>query len=83
MNDELHGEGGGSPGECFWEEHYLTFIRPSNGRPSGALVRIRREARLEGEPARRGRVTVVDPAPEWVERMRLHQVAAADASVKR
>ena len=28
-------------------------------------------------------VTVVDPAPEWVERTRLHQIAAGDASVKR
>jgi NADH dehydrogenase FAD-containing subunit len=28
-------------------------------------------------------VTVVDPASEWVERTRLHQVAAGDASVKR
>jgi NADH:ubiquinone reductase (H+-translocating) len=28
-------------------------------------------------------VTVVDPAPEWVERTRLHQIAAGDASVRR
>ncbi len=28
-------------------------------------------------------VTLVDPAPEWVERTRLHQVAVGDASVKR
>jgi NADH:ubiquinone reductase (H+-translocating) len=28
-------------------------------------------------------VTVVEPAPEWVERTRLHQVAAGDAAVKR
>lgn len=28
-------------------------------------------------------VTLVDPAPEWVERTRLHQVAAGDASVRR
>lgn len=35
--------------------------------------------------ARRGRVevTLIDPAPEWVERTRLHQVAAGDASVRR
>ena len=28
-------------------------------------------------------VTLVDPAPEWVERTRLHQVAAGDGSVRR
>jgi hypothetical protein len=38
MNGEVHGEGGGSPGEMFREEHYRTAPRPSNGRPSGALV---------------------------------------------
>ena len=39
MNDELHSEGG-SPGEQFWEERYRVSTRPSNGRPSGALVRF-------------------------------------------
>ncbi|HKH11469.1 MAG TPA: class I SAM-dependent methyltransferase [Rubrobacter sp.] len=40
MNGEVHGEGGGSPAERFWEEHYRASARPSNGRPSGALVRF-------------------------------------------
>ncbi len=42
-------------------------------------------ARRASGRSRRGRVevTVVDPASEWVERTRLHQVAAGDASVKR
>ncbi len=42
-------------------------------------------ARRASRGARRGRVevTLVDPAPVWVERTRLHQVAAGDASVKR
>ncbi|CAA9460705.1 MAG: NADH dehydrogenase [uncultured Rubrobacteraceae bacterium] len=42
-------------------------------------------ARRASRGSRRGgvEVTVVDPAPEWVERTRLHQVAAGDASVKR
>lgn len=39
MNSELHDEGS-SPAEQFWEEHYKAFTRPSNGRPSGALVRF-------------------------------------------
>ena len=45
------------------------------------LFAVRRASR----GSRRGRVevTFVDPAPEWVERTRLHQVAAGDASVKR
>ena len=40
MNGEVPGEGGGSPGEQFWEEHYRASRRPSSGRPSGALVRF-------------------------------------------
>ncbi len=42
-------------------------------------------ARRASGRSRRGRVevTVVDPASQWVERTRLHQVAAGDASVKR
>ena len=36
----VRGEIGGSPGERFWEEHYRASARPSNGRPSGALVRF-------------------------------------------
>ena len=40
MNGEAHDEGGGSPAERFWEEHYRASTRPSNGRPSGALVRF-------------------------------------------
>ena len=40
MNGEVRGEGGGSPAERFWEEHYRASTRPSNGRPSGALVRF-------------------------------------------
>ena len=40
MNGEVHGEGGGSPGERFWEEHYRASTRLSNGSPSGALVRF-------------------------------------------
>lgn len=40
MNDWLHGEGGGGPGERFWEEHYRASTRTSSGRPSGALVRF-------------------------------------------
>ncbi len=40
MNGEVHGEGGGSPAERFWEEHYRASTRPSNGSPSGALVRF-------------------------------------------
>lgn len=42
-------------------------------------------ARRASGGTRRGgvEVTVVDPAPEWVERTRLHQVAAGDTSVKR
>lgn len=40
MNGEARDEGGGSPGERFWEEHYRASTRPSNGRPSGALVRF-------------------------------------------
>ena len=38
MNDELHGEG--SAAERFWEKRYKTFTQPSNGRPSGALMRF-------------------------------------------
>lgn len=42
-------------------------------------------ARRASGGARRGgvEVTLVDPAPEWVERTRMHQVAAGDVSVKR
>ncbi len=42
-------------------------------------------ARRASRGARRGEVevTVVDPAPEWVERTRMHQIAVGDASVKR
>ena len=40
VNGEVRGEGGGSPAERFWEEHYRASTRPSNGRPSGALVRF-------------------------------------------
>ncbi len=42
-------------------------------------------ARRASRGSRRGRVevTLVDPAPAWVERTRMHQVAAGDASVKR
>lgn len=42
-------------------------------------------ARRASRGARRGRVevTLVDPAPEWVERTRMHQIAVGDASVKR
>ncbi len=40
MNGEVHSEGDGSPAERFWEEHYRASTRPSNGRPSGALVRF-------------------------------------------
>ena len=40
MNGEVHGEGGGSQGERFWEEHYRASTRASNGKPSGALVRF-------------------------------------------
>lgn len=42
-------------------------------------------ARRASRGARRARVevTLIDPAPEWVERTRMHQVAAGDASVKR
>ena len=45
------------------------------------LFAARRASR--GARRRRVEVTVVDPAPEWVERTRLHQVAAGDASVRR
>ena len=40
MSGEFQGEGGGSLAERFWEEHYRAVTRPSNGRPSGALVRF-------------------------------------------
>ena len=42
-------------------------------------------ARRASGGIRRGRVevTLVDPAPEWVERTRLHQVAAGNGSVRR
>ena len=42
-------------------------------------------ARRASGGIRRGgvEVTLVDPAPEWVERTRMHQVAAGDASVRR
>jgi SAM-dependent methyltransferase len=40
VNGRVHGEGGGSPSERFWEGHYRASARPSNGRPSGALVRF-------------------------------------------
>ena len=40
MSGEVHGEGNRSPAERFWEEHYRASTRPSNGRPSGALVRF-------------------------------------------
>lgn len=42
-------------------------------------------ARRASRETRRGgvEVTLVDPAPEWVERTRLHQVAAGDGSVRR
>jgi SAM-dependent methyltransferase len=40
VNGEVRGEGDGSPAERFWEEHYRASTRPSNGRPSGALVRF-------------------------------------------
>ena len=42
-------------------------------------------ARRASRRARHGgvEVTLVDPAPEWVERTRLHQVAAGDGSVRR
>ena len=46
MDGKFHGEGGGSPGEWFWERHYRNSPRHPNGqpngrpggRPSGALV---------------------------------------------
>ena len=40
MSGEVQGEGGGSSAERFWEEHYRASTRPSNGRPSGALVKF-------------------------------------------
>ncbi len=40
MIGEVHGEGGGSLSERFWEQHYRASIRQSSGRPSGALVRF-------------------------------------------
>jgi SAM-dependent methyltransferase len=40
MDCEARDVGGGSPGERFWEEHYRASTRPSNGKPSGALVRF-------------------------------------------
>ena len=40
VNGEVRDEGGGSPAERFWEEHYRVSTRPSNRRPSGALVRF-------------------------------------------
>ena len=40
MTGEFCGEGGGSPGERFWEERYRASTRASNGRPSGTLVRF-------------------------------------------
>ena len=39
-NGKVHGEGDRPPAERFWEEHYRASARPSNGRPSGALVRF-------------------------------------------
>lgn len=40
MDSEVHGDDGGSPGERFWERHYLTHTQRPGGRPSGALVRF-------------------------------------------
>ncbi len=40
MNGGVQGRGSGSPAERFWEEHYRSSTRPSDGRQSGALVRF-------------------------------------------
>jgi hypothetical protein len=48
MGGEVHGEGGGRPGERLWGERYRGSTRPSNGRPRG--TRLRLSSRSGGVP---------------------------------